>query len=214
MGQPAHHLHPRLRCRALGGQPGDGRRLAGLPRLGRAAACRVGDLEISEPRIYYGEIGTDYTLVRTTEREFDYPGAANDVFTKYKGSGGIPIALPPRLAFAWRFGTIKFFTSNAIDRREPGHHAQQHPRAAERSGAVPEHDKDPYMVIADGRLIWIVDSYTTTTAIPTATPRARSTTSATRSKWSSTRTTAPWTSTSSTRRTRCSRPTGASSPAC
>ena len=41
----------------------------------------VPGLEIDEPRIYYGELGTDYTLVKTTAPEFDYPGASGDVTT-------------------------------------------------------------------------------------------------------------------------------------
>jgi uncharacterized membrane protein (UPF0182 family) len=39
-------------------------------------------LEIEQPRIYYGERGTGYSLVNTTESEFDYPGAAGDVYTE------------------------------------------------------------------------------------------------------------------------------------
>ena len=38
-------------------------------RRGRRPASRS-----TQPRIYYGELGTDYTLVKTKEREFDYPG--------------------------------------------------------------------------------------------------------------------------------------------
>jgi len=128
-------------------------------------------LEIEQPRIYYGEVGTDYTLVKTEEREFDYPGAAGDVFTEYEGGGGIPISgVLPKLAFSWRFGTIKFFTTSAIDADS---------RIIIRNNIVDRVktvapflalDGDPYMVIADKRLFWVVDAYTTTDRYPYATP--------------------------------------------
>ena len=57
------------------------RRLARLPRAGRPAAERRAGLEITQPRIYYGERGTDYSLVKTKDQEFDYPGAGGDVYT-------------------------------------------------------------------------------------------------------------------------------------
>ena len=125
-------------------------------------------LQITEPRIYFGELGTEYSLVNTKEAEFDYPGATGDVYTKgYSGSGGVPISsFLNRLAFAAKYGTIKFFTTSALksdsriifrnDIRERIH------AAAPFLGL----DPDPYMVIADGKLYWIQDAYTRTTRYP------------------------------------------------
>lgn len=129
-------------------------------------------LEITQPRIYYGEKGTDYTLVKTTDQEFDYPGAGGDVYRAYDGSGGIAIGSPlTRLAFALRFKTIKFFTTSSIT---------SHSRVIIRNNimtrlkaAAPflRFDADPYMVIADGRLWWIADAYTATSDYPYSTPQ-------------------------------------------
>lgn len=131
----------------------------------------VAGLEIKQPRIYYGERGTQYTLVKTAEQEFDYPGKSGDVYRQYTGSGGIRIApLLTRLAFSARFGTIKFFTTSTI---------QDESRIIIRNNIVDRInaaapflrlDADPYMVIADGRLWWIVDAYTVTDRYPYATP--------------------------------------------
>jgi uncharacterized membrane protein (UPF0182 family) len=124
-------------------------------------------LEISQPRIYYGEIGTDYTLVGTTEREFDYPGAASDVFTKYKGSGGIPASpFLTKLALSWRFKTIKFFTSNAITGESRVILVNNIRNRLAKAAPFLTQERDPYMVIANGRLMWIVDCYTTTNLYP------------------------------------------------
>ena len=129
-------------------------------------------LEISQPRIYYGERGTDYSLVKTKALEFDYPGPNGDVYTRYKGSGGIPISsFLNRAAFSLHFGTIKFFTASAIDSQS---------RIIIRNNirdrihaAVPflQLDADPYMAIANGKLYWIQDAYTTSGLYPYSTPQ-------------------------------------------
>ena len=71
------------------------------------------DLTINQPRIYYGLLGTNYTLVDTKTPEFDYPGGPG---YHYTGSGGIPInSFLNKLAFSVRFGSIRFFTNTAIE---------------------------------------------------------------------------------------------------
>ncbi|MFA4965061.1 MAG: UPF0182 family protein [Thermoleophilia bacterium] len=131
----------------------------------------VKGLEIQEPRIYYGERGTDYTLVRTQEQEFDYPGKSGDVYREYTGEGGIPISpLLARLAFSARFGEIKFFTTSSLGAES---RIIIRNNISERIGAAAPFltlDADPYMVIADGRLWWIQDAYTTTSRYPYAAP--------------------------------------------
>ncbi len=133
----------------------------------------VPGLEITQPRIYYGERGTGYSLVKTKDKEFDYPGANGDVYDTYKGSGGIPISpLLNRLAFSVKFGTIKFFTTSSIESQS---------RIIIRNSIQPRIrdaapfltlDHDPYMVIADGRLWWVQDAYTTTARYPYSTPQS------------------------------------------
>ena len=130
----------------------------------------VPGLEITEPRIYFGEIGTGYSLVKTKVQEFDYPGPEGDVYHSYDGSGGIPISSPlNRLAFCARFGTIKFFTSSAID--ADSRIIIRNNIADRLKAAAPflQFDKDPYMVISGGRLYWIADAYTTTDLYPYST---------------------------------------------
>ena len=128
-------------------------------------------LAITEPRIYYGRTGTNYVLVKTNDQEFDYPGPNGDVYTKYTGSGGIPVGSAlNRLAFAVRFGDIKFFTSSAItgDSRV----ILNNNIKSRLSAAAPflTFDSNPYMVIADGKLYWIADAYTTTNRYPYSAP--------------------------------------------
>ncbi|HEY5168774.1 MAG TPA: UPF0182 family protein, partial [Thermoleophilia bacterium] len=130
-------------------------------------------LEIRQPRIYYGERGTGYSLVKTNNKEFDYPGPNNtDVYTSYTGSGGIPISpLLNRLAFSVKYGTLKFFFTSAIESQSRiiiRNSIQPRIRAAAPFLAL---DHDPYMVVADGRLWWVQDCYTTTDRYPYSTPQ-------------------------------------------
>lgn len=133
----------------------------------------VKGLEIEQPRIYYGERGTGYSLVKTKDQEFDYPGANGDVYTEYEGSGGIPISpFLNRLAFGLENGTIKFFTSSAID--GDSRIIIRNDIRDRINAAAPflDLDADPYMVIANGRLWWIQDAYTTTSRYPYSTPES------------------------------------------
>jgi uncharacterized membrane protein (UPF0182 family) len=127
--------------------------------------------EITQPRIYYGELGTEYTLVRTREPEFDYPGPEGDVYRSYDGNGGIPIGtFFNKLCFAIEFGTIKFFTTSAI---EAGSRIIIKNDIRKRlAAAAPflSFDSDPYIVVADGRLYWVADAYTTTGRYPYSQP--------------------------------------------
>jgi uncharacterized membrane protein (UPF0182 family) len=128
-------------------------------------------LSLTQPRIYYGLTGINYVLVKTKGAEFDYPGPGGDVYRSYTGSGGIPIdSLLNRLALTVRFSTIKFLTTSAIT---GGSRAILYDNIRARlAKAAPflTFDRNPYMVIADGRLYWIADAYTTTDRFPYSEP--------------------------------------------
>ncbi len=130
-------------------------------------------LAVTQPRTYFGLNGTDYLLVRTKFPEFDYPGPSGDVYHSYDGSGGIPIdPFFSRLAFCVRFGTIKFFTTTAItsESRVIIYNAIRTRLA--KAAPFLTFDRAPYMVIANGRLYWIADAYTTTSSYPYSQPLA------------------------------------------
>ena len=47
--------------------------------------------KVDRPEIYYGELTRGYVIVKTGEKEFDYPAGEENVFTTYEGSGGVPV---------------------------------------------------------------------------------------------------------------------------
>ncbi|MBN1319342.1 MAG: UPF0182 family protein, partial [Thermoleophilia bacterium] len=73
------------------------------------------DLKITRPEIYYGELGSDFVIVRTSTLEFDYPKGDENEFTVYAGEGGVSIGSAARkIAFALRFGSLKLLFSDAL----------------------------------------------------------------------------------------------------
>lgn len=129
------------------------------------------DLQIQRPEIYFGEIPNDYVIVKTKSREFDYPQGDENVFTEYSGQGGVSIgSLFRRLTYAIRFQSLKFLLSSDITADSK---ILLHRNIVERvSRLVPflTFDNDPYLVIADGRLVWILDGYTTSDRYPYSQP--------------------------------------------
>jgi uncharacterized membrane protein (UPF0182 family) len=131
----------------------------------------IPDLPIQEPSLYFGELSNDYVIVRTRTREFHYPRGDENVFTQYAGSGGLALeSLGRRILFALRFGAyqIAFNTDITGESR-----ILFHRNIAERIREIAPFltfDRDPYLVLADGRLFWMADAYTTTDRYPYATP--------------------------------------------
>ena len=77
------------------------------------------DIDIQEPSIYFGELSSDYVLVKTNAREFHYPKGEDNVDTIYAGTGGVNIGGGARrLLFSVGLGSLQILFSNDIT-REP-----------------------------------------------------------------------------------------------
>ena len=129
-------------------------------------------LRISRPEIYYGELGNEYIFVNTGSKELDYPAGGENVYTTYQGKGGVPVGSFFRKAlFALRFRDIRILFSQEI---VPESRVMLYRRVGERVRKVApflRYEPDPYLVIAqDGRLLWILDAYTTSDRYPYSEP--------------------------------------------
>jgi uncharacterized protein len=129
------------------------------------------ELALSRPEIYFGELTETYAVVRTEEQELDYPAGDRNVYTSYEGRGGVVLDSPlKRLAYSLRLGSSQILLSGSITsdsrllwRRSIG----------ERVEAVAPflaYDPDPYPVIANGRLVWLLDAYTISDQYPYSEP--------------------------------------------
>jgi uncharacterized membrane protein (UPF0182 family) len=131
------------------------------------------DIDIKEPSIYFGELSNDYVLVDTNTPEFHYSSGDHNVETRYAGADGVKVGgLWRRLLFSLGFQSMQIFFSNDItsDSR-----ILYHRNITDRMTTIAdflEYDSDPYMVVAEGRLFWLRDAYTTTDQYPYSTPAA------------------------------------------
>ena len=128
------------------------------------------ELPITEPSLYFGELSNDYVIVRTRTREFHYPRGDENVFTQYAGSGGLALeSLGRRIMFALRFGAYQIAFNDDISGES---RILFHRNIAERVQEIAPFltfDRDPYLVLADGRLYWMYDAYTTSNRYPYST---------------------------------------------
>ena len=148
---------------------------AGLPELLiRNAPVEVlnSSLKLTRPEIYYGEQAQEPVFVRTTQPEFNYPSGSQEVHTRYEGRGGIPAnSMGMRLASAWAYGDPNIVLSDALTADSRMMIRRGIRDRLNTLAPFITWDADPYMVIGDdGRLLWIVDGYTSSEAHPYSRP--------------------------------------------
>jgi uncharacterized membrane protein (UPF0182 family) len=128
--------------------------------------------KITRPEIYYGEISSTYVVVRTKSQELDYPAGDQNVYSRYAGRGGVPVGgFLRKVVFALLFAEKNFLFSDDLSADS---RVMMYRRVGERvAKAAPflSFDRDPYLVVTgEGRLVWIVDAYTTTDRYPYSQP--------------------------------------------
>ncbi len=132
-----------------------------------------GLLTIDQPRVYYGEDSPEYSIVGgdpENPRELDYPddSAPNGQRKNtYDGTGGVPVGSTiDRMLFAIKYQEPNILLSSLIN-DESRIIWDRDPRVV--VGKVApwlQLDSDPYPVVVEGRMKWIVDGYTTSNAYP------------------------------------------------
>lgn len=149
----------------------------GMPEylLSNIPPTGVEELSVTRPEIYYGEIAdrfNPYVIVNTNINEFDYPKGDMDVYTEYTGHGGVPLNSPlRRLAFATRYNALGFILNTDIKANSRVMMYRNINERVKRIAPFFAYDDDPYVVIDEGKLYWIIDAYTTSNRFPYAQPR-------------------------------------------
>jgi len=155
---------------------GNQRGANGQPSFLQQGIPSQGVLGVEEPRIYFGEQAPEFSIVGapagTAPRELDYPDddePSGEVRNTYTGDGGPGIGnYLTRLLYAIKFGDANILLSNEVN-AESQILYDRNPR--ERVAKVAPFltlDGDPYPAVVDGRVVWIVDGYTTSSAYPYA----------------------------------------------
>lgn len=128
----------------------------------------VAELEIARPEIYYGQLTNDYVIVNTKEPEFDYPIGDSNAQSQYEGDAGIRLNLVNKALFALDRANYKILFSNLITSDSKILLNRNIQDRVQRIAPFLTFDSDPYLVIDEGRLIWVIDAYTSTNKYPYA----------------------------------------------
>jgi hypothetical protein len=130
------------------------------------------DLQIDEPSIYFGELSSDHVIVGAKTDEFHYPRGDADATTRYNGAGGVAMgSIWRKLLFALRFRSYQILFSTDIGPESRIlYNRNIRDRVSTLAPFVRFLDRDPYLVVADGRLYWLYDAYTVSASYPYSTP--------------------------------------------
>ncbi len=143
----------------------------GLPQLivkNTPPEILTSSLKLTRPELYYGEATHEPVFVRTGQPEFNYPFGASNVESRYEGSGGFPVSTFVQRAVAavamgdWNILLTSYLTPES----RMMIHRNVHERIETVAGFL-SWDPDPYLVMTpEGRLVWMVDGYTTSSSHP------------------------------------------------
>ena len=137
----------------------------------------VEEIQIDNASIYFGRMTNDFILVNTTEPEFHFPVGASDsdtgggnAETFYEGDAGIKMNFINKLMFSIRERNLRILVSGALTQDSKIVINRNIMKRVQTIMPRLIYDNEPYMVIADGRLFWIVDAYTSSTSYPYSEP--------------------------------------------
>jgi uncharacterized membrane protein (UPF0182 family) len=141
----------------------------GSPNFTEQNIPPTGQLGNFQPRVYFGHEGASYVIAGGRQRELDFPnessGGQQD--NHYGGRGGVPVgSFGSRLLFAVRFRELNILISGAIDSHSRILYIRDPLQRVEKVAPFLTLDGDPYPVIAGGRILWVIDGYTTTNDYP------------------------------------------------
>ena len=143
----------------------------------------IGDLPISidpsisvtidQPQIYVGEELGGYAIVGASRDEVDYTDENQETlevrYADIGGEGGVSMgSLVRRVAFSLRFGELEPLISNFITEDSRVIYVRDVRERVEKLAPFLRFDADPYPVLHEGGIVYVIDGYTTTNRYPYA----------------------------------------------
>jgi len=140
----------------------------GYPAYTISDISHQGDIPVTQPRTYYGEQSPGYAIVGAqggVAREYDTDSSR---YT-YTGAGGVPVGnLFQRAVFATEYGEANFLFSTEINANSKIMYNRDPLTRVAKAAPFLTTDTKAYPAVVDGRIVWIVDAYTTATNYPYA----------------------------------------------
>ncbi len=146
----------------------------GQPSFWEGGIPSTGSLPPYEPRVYFGQNLPTYSVVGapagTTPWELDYPDDASptgQVNTTYAGDGGPAVgSILAKLMFAIKFGEEQLLFSDRVTSDSQMLYYRDPLQRVARVAPYLKLDKTAYPAVVDGRIVWVVDGYTSTSQYP------------------------------------------------
>jgi len=129
----------------------------------------AGSIPVTQPGIYFGELSTPnsgYVIGPSNAQEFDYAKGSQDVFTSYTGKHGVPMNGANRALWSLKLSDFSLLVSGQVSDKSLMLYRRNIRDRVQELAPFLSFDADPYIVIVDGRLFWIMDAYTTATTYP------------------------------------------------
>ncbi|MCW2666565.1 MAG: hypothetical protein JWN57_1527, partial [Frankiales bacterium] len=136
-------------------------------------------IRLTQPRIYFGELSPSYSIVNTEQPEIDGPvggvggdapaeaGAGREATFNYDGDGGVQLSnIGRKLAYAIKYREPNLLLSDAIKAESRLQYIREPRERVKKVAPFLELDRDPYPAAVGGRIVWIVDGYTTSAGYP------------------------------------------------
>ena len=118
---------------------------------------------ITQPSVYFSLGESGYVVVNSKQTEVDYEQNGTSVQSHYKGGGGVQLSsIFTRAAFALRLGDFNLLISSQITNKSRIMFVRDPVAMAQKAAPFLTFDHDPYAVINNGHIDWVVDGYTTT----------------------------------------------------
>ncbi|RIJ77068.1 membrane protein [Nakamurella silvestris] len=142
---------------------------SGTPAFQESSVQEQNFIPVDQPRIYYGQLGTDYAIVGAepgqAPREYD----TDSTTYTYTGSGGVSVGnLFQRMIFATKYGEWNFLFSSEINSGSKIMYNRDPAVRVKEVAPFLTIDSKPYPAVVNKRIVWIVDGYTTATNYPYA----------------------------------------------
>ncbi|MDR1885935.1 MAG: UPF0182 family protein [Synergistaceae bacterium] len=128
-------------------------------------------IAIDRPQIYYGEKPNTYALVRTEVKEFDYPMGDSNARSTYEGAGGVPIgSLARRILYAIKYRDSEILFTDSLTEESRILCNRNVREAVAEVAPFLILEEDVYPIIVNGRVLWLQDAYTASSAYPYSRP--------------------------------------------
>ena len=126
------------------------------------------DIGVKQPQLYFGDTTLDYAITNTSKEEQPCPSLKA---TPYSGTTGISLGSTlRRVAMAVNFGEFNLFGSNLINDKSQILLVRDVRARVQKLAPFLTYDADPYPVVQNGKVSWVIDAFTSTSRYPYAQP--------------------------------------------